>query len=39
MKRPEIGWVLDTNQVMINTIKRIGGRRFRVHRIYEGHIG
>ncbi|MEZ6194276.1 MAG: N-acetyltransferase [Planctomycetota bacterium] len=34
----ELGWVLETNQVMINTIERVGGRRNRVHRLYEGPV-
>jgi GNAT superfamily N-acetyltransferase len=32
----ELGWVLESNQVMINTIERIGGHRARTHRLYEG---
>lgn len=34
----ELGWVLETNQVMINTIERIGGRRARTHRLYEASL-
>lgn len=31
----EIGWVLETNPVMINTIEKIGGIRDRTHRLYQ----
>jgi len=31
----ELGWVLEDNAVMINTIERIGGRRYRTHRLYD----
>ncbi|MCA9321389.1 MAG: N-acetyltransferase [Planctomycetes bacterium] len=31
----EVGWVLDDNTVMINAIERVGGRKYRTHRLYE----
>ena len=34
----DIGWVLDTNQVMINTIERIGGTKYKTHRLFEGPV-
>lgn len=32
----DIGWILESNQVMINTIERIGGTRYKTHRMFEG---
>jgi GNAT superfamily N-acetyltransferase len=34
----DIGWVLETNQVMVNTIERLGGRRYKTHRIFAAPI-
>ena len=34
----EIGWILETNRVMINTIERIGGARYKTHRLYDREI-
>ncbi len=31
----ELGWVLETNSVMISTIEKVGGKRYRTHRILE----
>ena len=31
----DVGWVLETNTVMINTIKKIGGVHYKTHRIFE----
>ena len=38
-KWSELGWVLETNTVMINTIEKLGGRRHKTHRLYEKAIG
>lgn len=34
----DIGWVLENNQVMINTIEKAGGTHARTHRLYEGAV-
>ncbi|MCB9832349.1 MAG: N-acetyltransferase [Planctomycetes bacterium] len=31
----ELGWVLESNTVMITTIEKVGGRRHRTHRLLE----
>lgn len=31
----DIGWVLETNRVMINTIEKLGGKRYKTHRLYD----
>lgn len=34
----DIGWVLESNTVMINTIEKAGGTHARTHRLYEGAV-
>ncbi len=38
-KWSELGWVLETNTVMINTIEKLGGNRHKTHRLYQKAIG
>ncbi len=35
----ELGWVLETNAVMINTIEKLGGHRHKTHRLYQKPVG
>ncbi|MFT7616508.1 MAG: GNAT superfamily N-acetyltransferase [Planctomycetota bacterium] len=34
-KWSELGWVLETNTVMINTIEKLGGTAHKTHRLYQ----
>ncbi len=38
-KWSELGWVLETNTVMINTIEKLGGHRHKTHRLYQKPLG
>jgi len=33
--RAEMSWILETNDVMNNTIAMLGGRRYKTYRIYD----